>query len=593
MALVATQAISTSKVVNSIGVNTHFDAYAHGYENLTTSISAINYLGIKNLRDSPNHSTTLGPNGLWQKVANGTGAKFDAFMNRSSPASNVQALENTKKLAAQGIINYIEGTNEGDTQPALDAGMTIAWAKNFQIQVYNTGKALGIPVINMSFGAGWTAADGWKGNYDSVGDLSHITDYANAHTYVGSNAYTDPTMERLNGLAKLAAASRPVITTEIGWDLRTTSAIDVARFSLQAVLDGIENGNVKTYFYSLYDDTSGKWGLMNADGSARPAGTALHNLTTILADTGAPRNGTLTYGLTGATANDHKLLMQKSSGVFQLALWNERDAAHTITVNLGSAAQTVRIYNPLNSAAPIATYSNTANISVTIPTSPIIVEIVPGSSAPPTESPTPPPAPTPTPSTAPVVYGKSEDDIYITGGTHSVYLLGNDGSITATAGTNTMYTNGTRNHLNGGTGVERIQAFAGGNVLNGGGGNDTVYFGGSNNVIYTGDDADVLHSSGTNSRIVFGKAGEGVTDIYGYVLKNGDTLDLRTTLAATTWTKDVTKLSDYLKITMSGNTAVLSVDTDGTGAGAAQTLAMFRDSGNVTLSTLLTKSLVA
>jgi hypothetical protein len=591
MALVATQAVSTSKVVNSIGVNTHFDSFLHGYQNLTNSINAINYLGIKNLRDSPNSSVDVGANGLWQKIHDGTGAMFDSYMNRGTIQSNINTLARTKQLAAQGIINYIEGSNEPDTAPALAAGMTLEWAKTFQTQVYAAGVALGIPVINLSVGAGWTYLDGYKGNYDAIGDMSALAHYGNAHTYPGAGQYTDTVMERLNGLAKLGAVSRPVITTEIGWDMNKFSATDVARFSLQAILDGIENGNPKTYFYSLYDSGAGKYGLMNADGSARAPGQAIHNLTTILADTGTPKNGTLTYGLTGANVNDHDLLMQKSNGIFQLALWNEKDAAHTITVNLGSAAQTVRIYQPLTGTAPIATYSNTSNISVTIPTSPIIVEIVPGTST--TPPPTTPPPTTPPPSTDPVIYGKSGDDIYITGGTHSVYLLGNDGSITATGGTNTMYTNGTRNVLTGGTGAEKIQAFAGGNTLKGGGGNDIISFSGSGNVIYTGDDSDVLNSSGTNSRIVFGKAGEGVTDIYGYVLKNGDTLDLRTTLDNTSWNGDTTKLANFIKISTVNNDAVISINATGVAGATTHKLAVLHDAGAVTLSTLLAHSLAA
>jgi len=464
--------------------------------------------------------------------------------------------------------------------------MTLEWAKAFQSQVFAAGVDLGIPVINLSVGAGWTYLDGYKGNYDALGDMSALAHYGNAHTYAGAGQYTDTVMERLNGLAKLGAASRPVITTEIGWDMNKFSATDVARFSLQAVLDGIENGNPKTYFYTLFDDGSGKFGLMNSDGSPKLAGTALHNLTTILADSGAPRTDSLTFGLTGATANDHKLLMQKSSGVFQLALWNEKDAAHTITVNLGSAAQTVRIYSPLSGATPIATYSNTANISVTVPTSAIIVEIVPGGTT------TPPPT-TPPPSTDPVIYGKSGDDIFITSGTHAVYLLGSDGSITATGGTNTMYTNGTRNVLTGGTGAEKIQAFAGGNTLKGGGGNDTISFSGTGNVIYTGDDNDVLNSSGTNSRIVFGKAGEGVTDIYGYVLKNGDTLDLRTTLDNTSWDGDTNKLANFIKISTVNNDAVISINATGVAGATAHKLAVLHDAGTVSLSTLLAHSLAA
>jgi Ca2+-binding RTX toxin-like protein len=192
-----------------------------------------------------------------------------------------------------------------------------------------------------------------------------------------------------------------------------------------------------------------------------------------------------------------------------------------------------------------------------------------------------------------VIYGKSGDDIYITGGTHAVYLLGSDGSITATAGTNTMYTNGTRNVLTGGTGVEKIQAFAGGNTLKGGGGNDTIYFGGSGNVVYTGDDNDVLNSSGTNSRIVFGKAGEGVTDIYGYVLKNGDTLDLRTTLENTSWNGDTTKLANFIKISTVSNDAVISINTTGVAGATTHKLAVLHDAGTVSLSTLLAHSLAA
>ena len=63
---------------------------------------------------------------------------------------------------------------------------------------------------------------------------------------------TDWTTQRLNGLAHLAAASRPVITTEIGWNESQGFGQDnIAKLAIQAVLDGMKNGNVKTYFYAL------------------------------------------------------------------------------------------------------------------------------------------------------------------------------------------------------------------------------------------------------------------------------------------------------------------------------------------------------
>jgi hypothetical protein len=89
-----------------------------------------------------------------------------------------------------------------------------------------------------------------------------------------------------------------------------------ARFALDAVFDCIKLGDVKTYFYALFDDGSGKFGLMHQD------------------DSGTPCTGSLAFGVSAATDNDSALLMEKSNGTFELALWNEKDAAHSVTVNL-------------------------------------------------------------------------------------------------------------------------------------------------------------------------------------------------------------------------------------------------------------------
>ena len=214
------------------------------------------------------------------------------------------------QLAQAGILNFLEGGNEEDDAYPAGLGNTLAITAQFQQQVYATGRSLGLPVINMSFGSGWTAANNWQGNYGAVGDLSAYTDYANAHTYPNLGQGTDWSIQRLNGLAQLAAASRPVITTEIGWDENQGFAqADIAKFALNAVMDGIKDGDVKTYFYGLFDDGSGRFGLMNADGTPKPAGTAIHNLTTLLADTGATAStftaGVLAYTLSGTTANDN------------------------------------------------------------------------------------------------------------------------------------------------------------------------------------------------------------------------------------------------------------------------------------------------
>src|SRR5258707_6098389 len=131
MSLTSSQAISASAVTNSIGVNTHIDFNNFGYQNLSTTAAAINYLGIKNLRDSADNPNTVGPNGTWQQIANATGAKFDDYMTEGSPAADVRDLGYIGQLAAQGILNFVEGGNENDSAYAIGQGNSIAWTASF------------------------------------------------------------------------------------------------------------------------------------------------------------------------------------------------------------------------------------------------------------------------------------------------------------------------------------------------------------------------------------------------------------------------------------------------------------------------------
>ncbi|HET6196189.1 MAG TPA: hypothetical protein VFE12_10555, partial [Acetobacteraceae bacterium] len=195
-------------------MNTHIDFANYGYQNLAVVEASINYLGLKNLRDS---AQTAADATTWQQVAQATGAKFDDYIAETSPAGMTTDLGFVRQLAQEGLLNYLEGGNEEDDAYPASLGNTLAITAQFQQQVYATGHALGLPVINMSFGSGWTAANNWAGDYDKVGDLSAYADFANAHTYPNVGQGTDWSVQRLNGLANMAAATRPVITTEIGW----------------------------------------------------------------------------------------------------------------------------------------------------------------------------------------------------------------------------------------------------------------------------------------------------------------------------------------------------------------------------------------
>lgn len=376
-----TLVVRASDFIDSLGVNTHLDFNAYGYQNLTVVEQSINYLGIENLRDSAAVSSDLT---TWQQVAQATGAKFDDYIGETSPSGMSGYLNLMPQLANEGTLNFIEGGNEEDDPYPASLGNTPQYAAQFQQQVYAMGQQLGLPVINMSFGSGWTAANNWQGDYGTVGDLSAYADYANAHTYPGIGQQTDATIQRLNGLAELAASQRPVITTEIGWDLNAGfTQQQVAKYVLDATMDGIKDGDVKTYFYALFNDGSGAFGLMNQNGTPTTAGTALHDLTTLLSDTGATARRftptTLNYALSGTISGDNQQLIEKSNGSYWLVLWNETETAgspHNVTLSLPSASE-IKVFDPLIGTSAISDQLSVTFATISLPDHPELVEIVP------------------------------------------------------------------------------------------------------------------------------------------------------------------------------------------------------------------------
>lgn len=401
MSYTSKSAVQAENFIDSIGVNTHLDFTSSSYGNIATVENALNYVGVKNLRDSANNTADLGANGLWQQVANATGAKFDAFLGEGSVTTMVTGLAHAVTLAKQGILNFVEGGNEEDQGYSISLGNSLAKTAAYQSTVYATAHSLGLSTINMSFGTGWSKA---TGDYGTVGNLDQVADYGNAHTYFGTGNTPLSTINTLNSDAKLADNADPVITTEMGWyttgsttDGSNVSPTVQAKYMLDGLLDAFQAGDAKTYLYELLDqhanssNTEYNFGLFNADGTAKPAATALHNLTSLLADDGTNAAsftaGSLTYSLSGTIGTDHSMLMEKSDGTYWLAIWNEARlsgptagtnitvANHTVTLNLASTAGEVTVYDPMTGTGAVQTVDNTATVSVSVPDHPILVEI--------------------------------------------------------------------------------------------------------------------------------------------------------------------------------------------------------------------------
>jgi serralysin len=162
--------------------------------------------------------------------------------------------------------------------------------------------------------------------------------------------------------------------------------------------------------------------------------------------------------------------------------------------------------------------------------------------------------------------------------------------ITAAAGDHAILIDGANDTLTATGGTETVQAYQGGNTITTGAGNDTIRFARSDNVINAGGGSNRLFDSGSNNTIVLGSSG-GYDDIYGSTLQNGDRFDLRSLLAQTAWNGDLGSIGGFLRVGVSGNNGVLSIDPTGVTGGASSVVATFEASGAINLSTLLAHSI--
>jgi hypothetical protein len=100
-------------------------------------------------------------------------------------------------------------------------------------------------------------------------------------------------------------------------------------------------------------------------------------MTTILADKSSPFTpGKVNYAIPGKPATVHELLMQKSNGTFELAVWGEQaKGSNDIIVKLGATYGSVKVYDPTLGVAPIQTLANVSSVTLTLSDHAFIVEI--------------------------------------------------------------------------------------------------------------------------------------------------------------------------------------------------------------------------
>ena len=397
----AESARSAFDFVNSIGANTHINYFDRTYGNFPLLQRELKSVGILHLRDgvhllNPDYNKMV--YGRWIELGK-QGIRFDAVVDPRSklPPLTSDLFNQVNDLAGHTIESF-EGANE------LDIGKVDDWTsvdKDFQGRLFHAVNSMstrnGIKVIGPSLAF---ARHGLN-----LGDLSAQMDEGNLHPYpagkLPSTIYPEQTT-----LARMASASKPVVITETGYhnalndhhDQPAVSEAAAGKYMPRLFLENFGRGIVRTYLYEFFDeapdpdlkDNQLHWGIVRADGSEKPAFTALKNLISELGDTTEPSATTsFAWTLDAASSDIHHVLLQKSTGEIDLILWQEVPVFDTkqqtdianpsvpSTITFGRSVQRVDAFEPSVQSGPVQSFKNASQIRIEIPDSPLVLRIQP------------------------------------------------------------------------------------------------------------------------------------------------------------------------------------------------------------------------
>jgi hypothetical protein len=424
-----TIAVSATDFLNSIGVCVHVQ---HG-QDASKLIEPLKYIGPRNVRDGADGNYDVSgliklhqEAGVLVVFGPGSGAS-DRFVSRRSGLTNsalTATIAAAKVLAEAGALLAVEGPNEpnnfgGVTYQGQTSGVTNGtWmpVARFQRDLYRAVKSDATLEKYPVFGASEMGAE-----IDNVGlqyltipmgakclmpDETRYADFANVHNYVCGHikgladnqafqAASNTNVPGFDGLfgnhgntwrmhfagyTEGQLAALPKVTTETGWWTdNTMSGDDIqGKVFLNVFLDQYKAGWKHTFIYEMMDDPDGSCGFYKSDyTTARKSADYLHNLTTILADVGSlSKPGRINYSIRSQPATVHDMLLQKSNGNFELAIWGElAKGTNSVTVNLGGPWETVRIYDPTLGASPVRVIRNIDLVPLTLSDHPVIIEL--------------------------------------------------------------------------------------------------------------------------------------------------------------------------------------------------------------------------
>ena len=386
--------------VNSIGVNTHLNYLDRLYGNFPLVQRELASIGILHLRDgvhlqNADYNSTI--YGRWAQLGK-LGIRFNAVVD---PRNNLgpitpELLEKVYLLSDRTIESF-EGPNE------MDVSGTSNWStvdRDFNDSLYRAVRQMpdsrSVKLIGPSMA--------FASHGHQVGDISGRNDFGNLHSYPAGKLPSTIFPEQTE-FAKDLSGSHAIIMTESGYhnalndhtDQPAVSETAAARYIPRLFLENYIHGIPRTYLYELLDespdpgikDNQLHWGLIRADGTEKPAFSALKNLISELKDQTEPSHPhPLTWSLSGTGSVIDHMLLEKSNGEIDLILWQEipsfdirrqadlNNAPVVADLTLAVRAKSVRLYEPTLQPATVRTFSETTRFSIEIPDHPLVIQIL-------------------------------------------------------------------------------------------------------------------------------------------------------------------------------------------------------------------------
>ena len=404
---------SADAFVDSVGVNVHLHYDDTPYDDFAAVKRALLDGGIRHVRDGLT-DTTWQPyydrhNDLGRAGVHGT---FIATASADGPGGfnpKIDRITAVLGRLAEGV-EAVEGTNEPNifinqkepTDPA--PGGRPNWTQQTRLHqaalyaaVKNDPRWRHLPVIGPSviFDA-----------QPSVGDLSALLDYGNAHPYPGGRPQAENLAQEL-ARQKTVSGDKPILITETGYHCATqtdsghlpTGEAAEAKYLPRLFLTNFDSGVARTFDYELVDsfgrgpaDPESNFGLFRHDWTPRPAYTALKNLLNLLADPAPPDAAAFApaaadFAVEGGPDTLRQVLLQKRDGTFYLCLWNEvRSWDPQKRVDLAPpvfAAQlvfagtprAVQLYRPAAGGDAIKTFEPATRIALDVPDEVIVLRV--------------------------------------------------------------------------------------------------------------------------------------------------------------------------------------------------------------------------